>query len=112
MFTSTPPMTRRSYSTKHRTHTYPARRLCSSTIPAANRPTNTFYLMLLKPFLITNLSTTLNLQLGTQELGPCIRAVRLGTLDGRAQGAVDDQLGQDAESTRHAEEHGVVARLS
>ena len=36
---------------------------------------------------------------------------RLGTLNGRADGTVDDQLRKDAERTGDAEENGVVVLL-
>lgn len=55
------------------------------------------------------MSTTL--QLGANKLGPCISAERLGSLNGRTDGTVDDQLGKDTERTGHTEEDGVEVLL-
>ena len=51
------------------------------------------------------------LELGTDQLGVGLGAERLGALDGGTQSAVDDQLGQDTQSTRHTEQDGVVVGL-
>ena len=52
------------------------------------------------------------LELSTNELGESLSAERLGALDGRTESTVDDQLGQDTQSTGHTEEDGVVVGLS
>jgi hypothetical protein len=52
-----------------------------------------------------------SLQSCTDNLGVRLGAEGLGTLDWRANGTVNDELGQDTESTRNTEEHGVVVLL-
>ena len=52
------------------------------------------------------------LELSTNELGESLSAERLGALNGRTKSTVDDQLGQDTQSTGHTEEDGVVVGLS
>ena len=52
------------------------------------------------------------LELSTNELGESLSAERLGALDGRTESTVDDQLGQDTQSTGDTEEDGVVVGLS
>lgn len=52
------------------------------------------------------------LQSGANELGVSLGAERLGPLDGRTDGAVDDELGKHAERTRDTKEDGVVVLLS
>ena len=52
------------------------------------------------------------LELSTNELGESLSGERLGALNGRTKSTVDDQLGQDTQSTGHTEEDGVVVGLS
>ena len=52
------------------------------------------------------------LELSTNELGESLSAERLGALNGRTKSTVDDQLGQDTQSTGDTEEDGVVVGLS
>jgi hypothetical protein len=54
----------------------------------------------------------INLELGTNELSPCISAERLGALNGSTDGTVDDELGKNTESTRNTKENSVVVLLS
>lgn len=58
------------------------------------------------------MSTKRGLELSTNELGESLSAERLGALNGRTESTVDDQLGQDTQSTGHTEEDGVVVGLS
>lgn len=58
------------------------------------------------------MSTKRGLELSTNELGESLSAERLGALNGRTESTVDDQLGQNTQSTRHTEEDGVVIGLS
>lgn len=58
------------------------------------------------------MSTKRGLELSTNELGESLSAERLGALNGRTESTVDDQLGQNTQSTRHTEEDSVVIGLS
>ena len=51
------------------------------------------------------------LQLSTNQLGVGLRAETLGALNGRTESTVNDQLGQDTQSTGDTEENGVVVGL-
>lgn len=53
-----------------------------------------------------------NLQLSTDKLGVGLGAETLGALDGGTKSTVNDQLGQDTQSTGDTEENGVVVGLS
>lgn len=51
---------------------------------------------------------SLPLQLSADELGIGVGAEALGSLDGRTESSVDDQLGQDSQSTGDTEQDSVV----
>lgn len=56
-------------------------------------------------------STTIRLQGGANQLGVGLSAERLGPLNGGANSAIDDELGEHTESTRDTKEDGVVVLL-
>lgn len=56
--------------------------------------------------------SVINLELGSNKLGPGIGGEGLGTLDGGTDGTVDDELRKDTKSTRNTEENSVEVLLS
>lgn len=53
-----------------------------------------------------------DLQCRSDNLGPLLGREGLGALDRSTDSTVDDQLGQDTDSSRDTEQNGVVAGLS
>lgn len=51
------------------------------------------------------------LQLSSNQLGVGLSAETLGALNGRTESTVNDQLGQDTQSTGHTEQNGIVVGL-
>ena len=55
--------------------------------------------------------SVINLELGSNKLGPGVGREGLGALDGGTDGTVDDELGKDTKSTRDTEENSVEVLL-
>jgi len=56
--------------------------------------------------------SVINLELGSNKLGPGVGREGLGALNGGTDGTVNDELGKDTKSTRNTEQNSVEVLLS